>query len=151
MDAMANMMGGLLVCPGCGQAEVFLDEAKVRSGVAQTCWRCGKQVRFPLSLVCGKTRTLLLKDRKLYAHQLYGDYDMATVAATVTANPKNPAQLGLRNESENNWTYIRPDGQQIPVPKGRSAGIVRDAKICFGQLTGEFHEECLSRADGQAE
>lgn len=65
-------------------------------------------------------------------------YDMDTVVGSVVQNPNNPNLWGIRNESKDNWTYIKPDGIQLPVANGRSAAIAKDAKICFGQFTGEF-------------
>jgi len=46
--------------------------------------------------------------------------------------------MGVRNESKENWTYIKTDDQQVPVAVGQSAAIAIDVKIIFGQLTGEF-------------
>lgn len=136
MEAFANLMSGIVKC-SCG-AEVFFDETKAAMGVAHTCWNCGRVVNFPAALVVGKSRILLQKDAKIYAHHVTGNYDMKTVVGTVVQNPKNPALFGIRNEGTDNWTYIKPDGQQIPVASGRSAAIAKDTKIDFGQMTGEF-------------
>ena len=81
---------------------------------------------------------LLRKGAKLYAHNIYSNYDMNTVVGEVVQNPTNPNLWGIRNQSTDNWTYIRADGQQIPMAVGRSAAIARNAKIGFGQLIGEF-------------
>lgn len=136
METFANLMCGMTTC-SCG-AEVFYDENKVAAGVAHTCWNCGKTVAFPSSLVIGKSRILLQKDAKIYAHHITGNYDMKTVVGTVVQNPKNPNQWGVRNESAENWTYIKADGQQIPVASGRSAAIAKEVKIDFGQCIGLF-------------
>lgn len=136
MDAFSNLMCGITYCT-CG-AEVFFDEVKVSQGVAHTCWNCGKSVDFPASLVVGKHRILLLKGAKIYAHQVLGNYDMSTVIGTVVQNPSNPNLWGIRNDSTENWTYIKPDGQQVPVARGRSAAIAKNMRIDFGQTTGEF-------------
>ena len=137
LDAFANLMTGIIACPGCG-AEVFFDESKVASGVAHTCWNCGRATQYPVSIIVGKSRVLLKKGAKLYAHNIYGNYDMDTVVGEVVQNPNNPNLWGIKNQSKDNWTYIRADGQQIPVAVGRSAAIAKDAKIGFGQLIGEF-------------
>ena len=137
LDAFANLMTGIITCPGCG-AEVFFDESKVASGVAHTCWNCGRATQYPVSIIIGKSRVLLKKGAKLYAHSIYGNYDMDTVVGEVVQNPNNPNLWGIKNQSKDNWTYIRADGQQIPVAIGRSAAIAKDAKIGFGQLIGEF-------------
>jgi eukaryotic-like serine/threonine-protein kinase len=136
METFVNLMCGISKC-SCG-AEVFYDENKVKQGVAHTCWNCGKTVVFPASLIIGKNRILLQKDAQIYAHHITGNYDMNTVVGTVVQNPKNPNLWGIRNDSADNWTYIKADGQQIPVASGRSAAIAKDAKIDFGQMTGEF-------------
>jgi len=137
LEAFANLMSGIMPCPKCG-AEVFFDEEKSAKGVAHTCWNCQRSVQMPASLVVGKSRVLLKKDAKLYSHHICADYDMKTVVGEVVQNPNNPNLWGIKNESKENWTYIKPDGMQVPVAIGRSAGIARDVKINFGQLTGEF-------------
>lgn len=137
LDAFANLMTGIITCPSCG-AEVFYDEQKVSTGVSHTCWNCNRTVQHPVSLVVGKNRVLLYKGAKLYSHSIYADYDMNSVVGEVVQNPNNPNLWGIKNDSKENWTYIRPDGQQIPVAIGRSAAIAKDAKIGFGQFVGEF-------------
>lgn len=137
LEAFANLMSGITACPSCG-AEIFYDDHKVAYGIAHTCWNCGNAVRMPSSLVVGKNRVLLLKDTKLYAHHICGNYDMTTVVGTVVQNPNNPSLWGIKNESTENWTYVKPDGMQIPVAIGRSAAIAKGVKIDFGQMTGEF-------------
>lgn len=137
LEAFANLMSGITACPSCG-AEIFYDDHKVASGIAHTCWNCGSAVMMPSSLVVGKNRVLLLKDTKLYAHHICGNYDMTTVVGTVVQNPNNPSLWGIKNESTDNWTYVKPDGMQIPVAVGRSAAIAKGVKIDFGQMTGEF-------------
>ena len=137
LEAFANLMSGITACPNCG-AEIFYDDHKVASGIAHTCWNCGNAVKMPSSLVVGKNRVILLKDTKLYAHHICGNYDMTTVVGTVVQNPNNPSLWGIKNESTENWTYVKPDGMQIPVAIGRSAAIAKGVKIDFGQMTGEF-------------
>lgn len=137
LDAFANLITGIMNCPGCG-AEVFFDEQKAETGVAHSCWNCGKTVQYPASIEIGKNRVLLRKNAKLYSHSIQGDYDMEAVVGEVVQNPNNPNLWGIKNESKDNWTYIRSDGQQVPVPVGRSAAIAKDCKIDFGQYVGEF-------------
>lgn len=137
LDAFANLLTGILICPKCG-AEVFFDPIKVERGLAHTCWLCQTEQKYPASIVIGKSCVLLHRDAKLFSHNIYGNYDMDTVVGEVVQNPKNPQLFGIKNESHDNWTYIRADAQQIPVAVGKSAAIAKGAKICFGQLTGEF-------------
>lgn len=137
LEAFANLMSGIALCPDCG-AEVFFDESKASNGVAHTCWNCQKPVQMPASLVAGKSRVLLKKGAKLYSHHIKGDFDMTTVVGEVVQNPNNPNLWGIRNDSKDNWTYIKSDGMQVPVAIGRSAGIAKGVKINFGQITGSF-------------
>ncbi len=137
MDAFASLMNGIMHCPACG-AEVFHDEAKADMHVSHTCWSCGKTVYPPFSMVVGKKRVLLSRNTEIYAHTLYDNYDMRTVVGRVVENPRNPEILGIRNESGENWTYIRADGQQVPVAVGKSAAIARNTRICFGNAVGIF-------------
>lgn len=139
LDAFANLMSGIIVCPKCG-AEVFFDEAKAANGLSHRCWNCQKAVPYPAFIVIGKHRVLMNKNAKLYSHHIYGDCDMNTVVGSVVQNPSDPNLWGIRNESKDNWTYINPDGLQIPVAVGKSATIAKDAKIGFGQFTGEFKQ-----------
>lgn len=137
LDVFANLMTGIIECPSCG-AEVFYDKSKVEQCVAHTCWSCKSTVPMPATIVIGKTRTLLTKNSKLFSHQINGDYDMNTVVGSMVQNPKNPSLWGIRNESDRNWTYIKPDGQQITIAIGRSAAIAKGVRIDFGQISGEF-------------
>lgn len=63
---------------------------------------------------------------------------MSEEVGEVVLNPKNSELFGIKNKTQDNWTYIKTDGTQIPVAPGRSAAIAKGAKINFGQLTGEF-------------
>lgn len=137
LDVIANLITGIAICPNCG-AEVFYDSDKNSLNVAHICWQCQMTVRIPHKLVIGKNTILLTKDSKIYSHHIYKDYDMTTVVGTVVQNPKNPNLLGIRNDSNSNWTYIKSNGQQIPVGNSRSAAIAKDAKIDFGQGLGYF-------------
>lgn len=137
MDALANMMCSIIKCPLCG-AEIFYDEKKAQNQVAHTCWNDGGAVTVPPMMVLGKALVLLQKNTRLYAHHLLGNYDMSTVLGEVVQNPANPALWGIRNVSRDNWTYIKPDGIEIPVPVGKSATINKGVKINFGQKTGEI-------------
>ncbi len=137
LDTFANMMSGIVKCPKCG-AEVFFDENKVATQVAHTCWNDGCAVKMPAAIVIGKSCVLLQRDAKLYSHHINADYDMSTVVGSVVQNPNNPALWGIKNESSDNWTYIKPDGIQVPIPVGKSAAIAKGVKINFGKETGEF-------------
>lgn len=137
LEIFANLMCCITVCPNC-EAEVFFDEMKKTKGDVHTCWCCKKPVRIPASMVIGRNRILLQKDAKIYSHHINDDYDMHTVVGAVIQNPTKPELWGIRNESSENWTYIKPDGIQIPIATGRNASIAKDVKINFGKAIGQF-------------
>lgn len=70
LEAFANLLSGIVLCPKCG-AEVFFDAQKHDNGIAQTCWNCKSIVPMPATLIVGKSRVLLQKDAKLYAHHSF--------------------------------------------------------------------------------
>ena len=139
LEAFAKLMSGTVHCQGCG-AENFYDEEKGKTG--HTCWNCKKNVKIGSQIVIGKgkkrIRIPITLTTKLYSHHLNGDYDMETVVGEVVANPKDPTKWGVRNETRENWTYIKADGTQVAVANGKAAAIVKDATIDFGKVTGEF-------------
>lgn len=137
MDLFANMMSGMMQCPKCG-ARVFYDEDLEKAGVAHTCWNCHNPILVPAKIVIGKNIVLLNQNSRLTHHHVYGDYDMDTFVGSVVQNPKNPNLWGIRNEDTVNWTYEKPDGTQIPIEVGRTAGIAAGVKIHFTDAIGEF-------------
>jgi len=137
LDVLANLMSGIEKCPNC-QAEVFYDVDKVNKNVSHICWSCKKTVKMPRILISGKSIVLLQEGNKLYKHHITGNRDMSEEVGKVVQNPKHPDIFGIKNETQDNWTYIKGDGTQIPVASGKSAAIAESAKINFGQLTGEF-------------
>ena len=137
LDAFANLITGIVECPNCG-AEVFYDYKKVETGVAHICWSCQGTVKMPASLLLKKHRILLTGNAKVYSHHIYNDYDMNSIVGAVVQNPNNPSLWGLKNMSSDSWTYIKADGAQVPLPVGRSAAIVKGAKVDFGNIVGEF-------------
>lgn len=138
LETFANLMSGIMICPHCG-AEVFYDASKEAAGAAHICWGCQQAVDVPPKMVIGKSTVLLMSNTKLYQHHIDGKYDMETVVGEVVQNPNNPRLWGIKNLSDDNWTYSKADGTQIPVAKGRSAAIAKDSRVDFGQLTGEFY------------
>lgn len=136
MTLFSNMMSGMLQC-SCG-ASNFYDEEKEIQGVAHVCWNCQQAISVPRKIVVGKNIVLLNQNTKLLHHHVYGDFDMETVVGSVVQNPKNPAMWGVRNEDKVIWTYEKPDGTQIPVEVGKTAGIAGGVKIHFSDSVGEF-------------
>ena len=136
-DAIAKLMSGIVICPDCG-AEVFFDDAKDLA--EHVCWNCSRAVKIPSRIVLGKKKIKvpITSATKLYSHHINEDYDMDTIVGTIVVNPKNPSLWGIRNMTNENWTYIKGDGTQIAVAPGKAASIAKSAKINFGTVEGEF-------------
>jgi len=139
MDTFANMISGIINCsnPKCG-VELFYDSNRAEAGQQCICWNCQKPTRYPTALIIKKQVFVMQKDAKLYSHQINRNGDISTVMGVVTANPNDQTQLGLRNETQSNWTYKRPDGTEIPIPSGKSGRAAVGCSINFGNVIGEF-------------
>lgn len=137
LDAFANMISSIYECPKC-KAELFYDPVKAEQDHANVCWHCKSDTNMPCALNIKKQVCVMAKSKQLLRHQIFRDGDIKNVAGTVVTNPKDPSQLGIRNETQENWIYTRPDGTQTLVSPGRSARIVKGCSISFGLIQGEF-------------
>jgi hypothetical protein len=59
------------------------------------------------------------------------------IVADVTANPRDPAMLGLRNLSTVGWVATPPGGGPVEIPYGRSIRLQPGTKIMFGAVSAE--------------
>lgn len=136
MTLFANMMSGQLMC-SCG-ARNFYDADLEDKGAAHICWNCQNAITIPVKLIVGKNRILLNSSTRILHHHIYHDFDMETPVGSVSVNPNNPAQWGIKNEDSVLWTYEKADGTQQPVEIGRTAGYAKGVKIHFADAVGEF-------------
>lgn len=136
MALFANMMSGQLMCT-CG-ARNFYDADLEDSGVEHICWHCNNPIPVPVKLIVGKNRVLLNSSTRILRHHIYNDFDMETAVGSVSVNPNNPSQWGIKNEDKVLWTYEKADGTQQPVEIGRTAGYAKGVKIHFADAVGEF-------------
>ncbi len=137
MDAFANMISGIIQCK-C-KAEIFYDPDLAEQNKPVNCWGCSKQITLPMALKINKQSMALVEGQKLLSYQtdrINGSIE--EVIGTVVCNPSDPTQLGIKNESASNWTYMRADGTQAPVPPGKSARVVKGNSINFGSTKGTF-------------
>ncbi|MBQ1527302.1 MAG: protein kinase [Lachnospiraceae bacterium] len=137
LSAFSNLMSGIMLCTDCG-AEVFYDPAREAEETPHICWNCHKEIKVPSKLVIGKNNIILTSRTKLYAHQVLGNYDMDTIVGEVCVNPDNPVKWGIKNLMKEPWKYIKADGSEVSVEKGRAAMIARDTAIDFGEAVGRF-------------
>ncbi|MCR5108227.1 MAG: serine/threonine-protein kinase [Lachnospiraceae bacterium] len=137
LETFSNLMAGIMICPTC-RAEIIYDRDKEENNIPHTCWNCKNELKVPSKIVIGKNRIIITSKTKLYSHHLKGDFDMHTVMGEVIINPDNPTKWGIKNVSKKEWKYIKSDGTEMSVPPGRAATIAKNAKIVFGEETGEF-------------
>lgn len=136
LNAFANLMCGIMTCSKCG-CENFYDAEREKLGAAHICWNCNTRLKNPVKIIIDKNIVLLsTSNSKLYSHHINRDYDMSTIVGSVNQNPKNPNIWGIRNDSNENWTYCSPGGEQTIVAPGRSARIAIGAKIRFKNFEG---------------
>ena len=96
----------LTVKCSCG-SETFIDPSQ------QTCKciNCGKSFERPPILKVKKYHAALAAGKKLYAcHVQYDSDDFREARGEVISSRNNPALLGLRNDSNNTWEAILPNG-----------------------------------------
>lgn len=137
LDALANMMSGIITCPKCG-AEIFYDPVKRYAGEAHRCWNCHSRADIPLHIRIERSIIPISVGARLYSHHIRADYDMETVKGVVVENPRNPRVKGIMNMDDMNWTYIRADGTHAAVASEKSAAVKAGAMIDFGSARGVF-------------
>lgn len=118
----------LMVKCSCG-SETFIDPSKQ----ACQCINCGKSIERPLILKVKKYHAALTPGKKLYAcHVQYDSDDFKEARGEVIASRNNPALLGLRNDSDNTWEAILPNGTSKGYPNGQVIKLGKGIKINFG-------------------
>lgn len=118
----------LMVKCSCG-SETFIDPSKQ----ACQCINCGKSIERPLILKVKKYNAALTPGKKLYAcHVQYDSDDFKEACGEVVASRNNPALLGLRNDSNNTWEAILPNGASKGYSNGQVIKLGRGMKINFG-------------------
>lgn len=118
----------LMVKCSCG-SETFIDPSKQ----ACQCINCRKSIERPLILKVKKYHAALTPGKKLYAcHVQYDSDDFKEARGEVIASRNNPALLGLRNDSDNTWEAILPNGTSKGYPNGQVIKLGKGIKINFG-------------------
>lgn len=118
----------LMIKCNCG-SETFIDPSK------QTCQciNCGKSIERPLILKVKKYHVALTPSKKLYTcHVQYDSDDFKEARGEVITSRNNPALLGLRNDSDNIWKAILPNGISKDYSNGQVIKLGKGIKINFG-------------------
>ena len=127
MNCFAWLGASLFHCPHCS-AEIFVREQR------NACWCCGKWVASPMRIELKGGSFAVKPDAELLSHHVKHDYK-ANVIGTILRNPTSPEIMGLRNDSEQQWTYVRSDGSSVVIPPGRSGALRPGVTFSLGQVT----------------
>lgn len=112
----------------CG-SETFIDPSQQNC----KCISCGKSIERPLILKVKKYHAALTPGKKLYAcHVQYDSDDFKEAKGEVVSSRNNPSLLGLRNDSNNIWEAILPNGASKGYPNGQVIKLGKGIKINFG-------------------
>ena len=112
----------------CG-SETFIDPSQQSC----RCINCGKSIERPPILKVKKYHAALAPGKKLYAcHVQYDSDDFKEAKGEVISSRNNPSLLGLRNDSNNTWEAILPNGSSKGYPNGQVIKLGKGIKINFG-------------------
>ena len=112
----------------CG-SETFIDPSQQSC----RCIDCGKSIERPPILKVKKYHAALAPGKKLYAcHVQYDSDDFKEAKGEVISSRNNPSLLGLRNDSNNTWEAILPNGSSKGYPNGQVIKLGKGIKINFG-------------------
>lgn len=112
----------------CG-SETFIDPSQQSC----KCINCGKSIERPPILKVKKYHAALAPGKKLYAcHVQYDSDDFKEAKGEVISSRNNPSLLGLRNDSNNTWEAILPNGSSKGYPNGQVIKLGKGIKINFG-------------------
>lgn len=112
----------------CG-SETFIDPSQQSC----KCINCGKSIERPPILKVKKYHAALAPGKKLYAcHVQYDSDDFKETKGEVISSRNNPSLLGLRNDSNNTWEAILPNGSSKGYPNGQVIKLGKGIKINFG-------------------
>ena len=118
----------LINCPKC-KGETFVDITKNPC----RCINCGQDIpRLPI-LKVKKYNVVMAPGKKVYAcHVIHDSDDFREVKGEVVSSRTDPSLLGFKNDSENTWTAVLPNGASKPYSKNQVIKLGRGLSINFG-------------------
>ena len=146
IDAFRRLRETLFPCPYCGR-EIIYDHDLLREKGHISCWgkKCQKQLPLPPRLkikIGSRERHIVLNtDTKVYSYQLASrEHDIVrgdAVAGEMVQSPNDPNKWGLKNLTNDNWSYTSPNGTKDVYP-GKALALTADIKIDFGGAQAEI-------------
>jgi DNA-binding helix-hairpin-helix protein with protein kinase domain len=139
--AMIRLRDSVLYCGQCGTENFYdVDALRASGGAAPACWSCKTGIRMPYRLRLGRALVMLNHDTRLFPHHLdeQRPNDFSQAWAEVTAHPQHADVWGLKNLSEEKWSFCNgSDPRPSEVLPGRSLRLETGMRINFGKAEGE--------------
>ena len=135
IQALSGLCNSRVLCHEC-LAEQYLDISNRATGYSPACWRCKSQLRVPLHITVGDRTIMLSSDTQLFQHHFRNNFDFGVPAAEVSRHPGDSNRFGLRNLTEETWSYKAFDGTLRQVPPGKSAPLLDGLVLNFGTVRG---------------
>ena len=139
-EAFSKLLDSILYCPHCGNENFYHDTVFNQTGKLHCCLpKCKAEITVPARIKIEKKLIMLNQNSCIYASHIDPDCgeNARQVVAQVVQNPNNPGIWGIKNLTQNTWTYTNANNQLIQIPQGKSALIKSGAKINFGKSEGE--------------
>jgi len=143
-SVFTEIMNNIANCPNDNAETIYMPDAKQEDLV---CWYCKKLLPKFLHLILktpkGNNSILLNLNTKIYRKSIdincNDEVKGEEIIAEVIQNPKNPQVWGIRNLTDMDWTFIKGDGTEQKVSKGKSAPISTKNQIKFSEnVVGSF-------------
>lgn len=112
----------------CG-GETFIDVAQPTC----KCINCGKDIQRPMILKVKKYNVVMQPGKLVYScHAVHDSDNFKEAKGEVISSRQDPSLVGLKNNSDFNWTAILPNGISKAYSNGQVIKLGRGLKINFG-------------------
>lgn len=112
----------------CG-GETFID---VTQPICK-CINCGKDIQRPMILKVKKYNVVMKPGKLVYScHAVHDSDNFKEAKGEVISSRQDPSLVGLKNNSDFNWTAILPNGTSKAYSNGQVIKLGRGLKINFG-------------------
>lgn len=112
----------------CG-GETFIDVTQPTC----KCVNCGKDIQRPMILKVKKYNVVMQPGKLVYScHAVHDSDNFKEAKGEVISSRQDPSLVGLKNNSDFNWTAILPNGTSKAYSNGQVIKLGRGLKINFG-------------------
>ena len=118
----------LINCPSC-KSETFIE---TNNNICK-CVNCGHDIQKYPVLKVKKYNVVLAPGKKVHAcHVIHDSDDFKDIKGEVVTSRTDTSLIGLKNDSDNTWTAILPNGTTKPYARNQVIKIGKGLKINFG-------------------